>query len=268
MLTGFGLNRAFADAGGVSGNAPAGQSDLPPQVKTSDSKPTDSGPPVTQSEIDHPKSIKIPGQNKCQTLDGFSPTEPCPSGSHHTGSHHRIRHSITSYSQHPKTGALIPYNNPDYKISLQYPSNWKISEENLRSHQVVIFSAPEITQKLTKLSSIIFIPAQFGIAVEPLASKNITILQYVSQFFNLGYHGVSNYKIVNSSRTMLGGVPGEKIIMYDYLNNHTSEVMRIIGVENGTAYRIAYYAEPGTFSTYLPVIEQMIASFRINTQTT
>jgi hypothetical protein len=175
MLTGFGLNRAFADAG-VSGNAPIGQSDLPPQDKTSDSKPTDSGPPITQSEIDHPKSIKIPGQNKCQTLDGFSPTEPCPSGSHHSGHSHSSKHQSTS-SQSPKVGVLIPYINPDYKISLQYPSNWKISEENLKSHQVVLFSAPEITQKLTRLSSIIFIPARIGIAVEPLVSKNITILQ-------------------------------------------------------------------------------------------
>ena len=98
----------------------------------------------------------------------------------------------------------------------QYPSNWKISEENLRSHQVVMFSAPEITQKLTKLSSIIYIPAQLGIAVEPVASKNVTILQYVSQFFNLGYHGVTNYKIVNSSMTLAirkeGIVPSMSII--------------------------------------------------------
>jgi hypothetical protein len=262
-----GLPKAFAvDQPGCNSNGGScgrsGTSD-----KSTDSKPKDTGPTITQKEIDHPKTIHIAGQNKCQTLDGFSASEPCPSSSHHSGHSHSNKHQSTS-SENPKVGPLIPYNNPDYKISLQYPSNWKISEENLRSHQVVTFSAPEITQKLTKLSSIIFIPAQFGIAVEPLPSKNSTILQYVSQFFNSGYHGVSNYKIVNSSRTMLGGVPGEKIIMYDYLNNHTSEVMRIIGVENGTAYRIAYYAEPGTFSTYLPVIEQMIASFRINTQTT
>jgi hypothetical protein len=70
MLTGFGLNKAFADSG-VNSNAPAGQSDLPPQDNTSDSKPTDSGALITQSEMDHPKSIKIPGQNKCQTLDGL-----------------------------------------------------------------------------------------------------------------------------------------------------------------------------------------------------
>jgi hypothetical protein len=88
MLIGFGLNRAFAEAG-ISGNAPAGQSDLSPQDKTSDSKPTDSGPPITQAQIDHPKTIKIPGQNKCQTLDGFSASEPCPSG----GSHHHSKHS-------------------------------------------------------------------------------------------------------------------------------------------------------------------------------
>ena len=103
MLTGFGLNRAFAEAG-ISGNAPAGQSDLSPQDKTSDSKPTDSGPPITQAQIDHPKTIKIPGQNKCQTLDGFSASEPCPSG----GSHHHSKHSTHNSGTTDTSSTTIP----------------------------------------------------------------------------------------------------------------------------------------------------------------
>jgi hypothetical protein len=56
--------------------------DQTPEKNTADLKPdksTDTGPTITQKEIDNPKSIHIPGQNKCQTLDGFSASEPCPS---------------------------------------------------------------------------------------------------------------------------------------------------------------------------------------------
>src|SRR5215831_14430130 len=51
---------------------------------------SDSGPPITPDEIKHPKTIHIKGQNKCQTLDGFSPDEPCPTGSHHNNKHKHI----------------------------------------------------------------------------------------------------------------------------------------------------------------------------------
>src|SRR4029078_2019976 len=43
-----------------------------------------------------------------------------------------------------------------------------------------------------------------------------------------------------------------------------SKVMRVIGLTNDTAYRISYYAEPGSFNEYLPVAQEMINSFEIN----
>jgi hypothetical protein len=204
-----------------------------------------------------------PQTSRKTTTDQQQPGTTPTSHKHHT-SHRSSSNNHSKSLSTPKIGPLIPYNNPDYKISIQYPSNWKLSETNLGSHQVVKISAPEITQKETKVYYVIFTPAYLLVSVEPLASNSVTLSQHVSQFFNQWYHSPSNYKIVNSSNIMLARIPAQKIIMYDYMNNHTSEVMRVIGVDNGTAYRIAYYAEPSTFSTYLPVIQQMITSFQIN----
>jgi hypothetical protein len=53
----------------------------------------------------------------------------------------------------------------------------------------------------------------------------------------------------------------QKIIMYEYVGDRTSKVMRIIGMQNGTAYVVKYMAEPGQYSTYLPIAQQMIDTF-------
>jgi hypothetical protein len=49
--------------------------------------------------------------------------------------------------------------------------------------------------------------------------------------------------------------------MYEYVGDKTSKVMRVIGMQNGTAYVVKYMAEPGQYSTYLPIAQQMIDSF-------
>jgi hypothetical protein len=43
---------------------------------------------------------------------------------------------------------LLTYENPDFNIRIQYPSDWTKFEENLNRYQVVAFSAPEIDRGL------------------------------------------------------------------------------------------------------------------------
>ncbi|MGC1133862.1 MAG: hypothetical protein WA941_13635 [Nitrososphaeraceae archaeon] len=51
--------------------------------------------------------------------------------------------------------------------------------------------------------------------------------------------------------------------MYEYPEGgSTAKVMRVITVQNGTAYWVKYAAEPGKFDEYLPVAQTMIDSFR------
>ena len=50
--------------------------------------------------------------------------------------------------------------------------------------------------------------------------------------------------------------------MYEYPEGgSTSKVMRVITLQNGTAYWIKYAAEPGKFDEYLPIAQTMIDSF-------
>ena len=50
-------------------------------------------------------------------------------------------------SEGRKVGPFVVYENPIYGISIQYPDNWHKSENNLPSHGVLKFSAPEMKEK-------------------------------------------------------------------------------------------------------------------------
>lgn len=47
------------------------------------------------------------------------------------------------------------YENTDYNIKMDYPSKWKKSETNLATSQIVSFSAPEVEEKESSVSTII-----------------------------------------------------------------------------------------------------------------
>ena len=128
---------------------------------------------------------------------------------------------------------FLTYENPDYDVSIQYPNDWTHSEDNLLRHQVVMFSAPEIEEKESTVSTIIYIPAELVVAVQPLYSPNMTTSQFVKQFLNEAYSSPSDYKIIESSNTTFAGMPAQKIIMYEYGDDSNSKVQRTIGIHNG-----------------------------------
>lgn len=156
------------------------------------------------------------------------------------------------------------YNNPDYDIRIQYPDDWTVKHDNLPPHQVVRFSAPEIEEQKTSLHTIIYIPATIAVAVEQLDSMNVTTDQFIEQFFDFAYSSPSQFRIIETSNMTFAGTDARKIIMYEYVNNDNSKVMRVIGTQNGTAFSIKYTAEPGQFDEYLPIVQRMIDSFTIN----
>jgi hypothetical protein len=103
-------------------------------------------------------------------------------------------------------GQFQTYRNPDYDITIQYPSDWAVSEDNLRPHQVVSFSAPEIEVEESSVSTMIYIPAQLGIGAPPLYSANMSLDEFTDQFLNETYSNPSEYRIIESSNGTLNGM--------------------------------------------------------------
>jgi hypothetical protein len=79
------------------------------------------------------------------------------------------------------------YENKDYKVKIDYPSKWKKSENNLAQNQIVIFSAPEVKEKESSLSTIIFIPARVALASQQTPSSNMTLENFTNYFIDSGY---------------------------------------------------------------------------------
>ena len=81
----------------------------------------------------------------------------------------------------------LAYDNPDYNISMQYPSNWTPSEVSLAPYQAVKFVAPAVEERQTPTFIAVYTPATLGIAVRPLDSVNVTSDQFIDQFFETSY---------------------------------------------------------------------------------
>ena len=155
------------------------------------------------------------------------------------------------------------YENTDYNIKIDYPSKWKKSENNLAQNQIVIFSAPEVEEKESSVLSFILIPAKVTLASQQTPATNMTLENFTNYFIDSGYSSPTQYKIINTSKTTLAGNEAVELLMYEYVGDQTSKVKRVISLfGNDTAYMIKYAAEPGKFSKYLPIAQQMIDSFQ------
>ena len=62
----------------------------------------------------------------------------------------------------------------------------------------------------------------------------------------------------------MGGLESVKIIMYEYLGGST-KVMRNFALDykTNTVYWLKYVAQPGLYSKYLPLADQMTKSFQL-----
>jgi hypothetical protein len=176
---------------------------------------------------------------------------------------HIVHDTLAKISKKPKVGPFVVYENPIYGVSIQYPDNWHKSENNLPSHGVVKFSAPDVKEKESKHSISIFIPAFLVVAVEDLPSMDVKLDQYVTDYLSKGFHNPTDYKILNSTQSTIAGNPAKRVILYDYSGGHTYEEMRVITLVNGTSYRVGLFGEPGMFSDYVPIAQSMIDSFQI-----
>jgi hypothetical protein len=156
---------------------------------------------------------------------------------------------------------MSTYENSDYGISIKFPNNWKPSEVNLDTYVIVVFNAPE---KNPNAADYVFDPGWLLVASQKLPTGNITLSQFIESFFTDTYLNASEYRVKSNAKDTLGGLDSVRMIMYEYVGG-TSKVMRVMAIDHktDTAYWIKYSAHPGLFSNYLPLVDQMIDSFKL-----
>jgi eukaryotic-like serine/threonine-protein kinase len=163
----------------------------------------------------------------------------------------------TAFTAPVKTiSKFLTYSNPSYGIKIQFPSDWKVSRNGLRDYNdVVAFYAP-----IENISDIF--PEHVTLSRTDYL-QNISLVQYgISINKTLNVPGIH---ILQSTAITLSDNPAHEIVfsitppkMGIVLQN-----MLIYTIKNNKVYVILYNAEASKYSTYLPIVQRMIQSFKI-----
>lgn len=157
---------------------------------------------------------------------------------------------------------LLTYENPTYGITIQYPSNWMASSNQLPTYNSIIgFYSP-----LENLSDVL--PVEFALSITTY-TNNISLDEYTKITSTaLEQQGM---EITGSESTTLAGNPAQKITFSpgnQIAQNSPVEFkfMQIFTTIGNKVYSLSYNAEASKFSTHLNIIQQMLDSLKIEQQ--
>jgi PsbP-like protein len=151
---------------------------------------------------------------------------------------------VASAQQH--TTNFLTYTDTDLGFTIKYPSDWKstVTKGSGGSNYVVFYSALDFSSG-RNISTVLV-----GVADANATTLDELISQYKS----------SERKILGESKTTLSGLPAHKIVIQSDASRTTTVQFTL---KDGKQYGISY--DLGQ-SDDLPIIQQMIDSFRITTK--
>jgi len=163
----------------------------------------------------------------------------------------------------PVNSTFLIYQNHDFGIKMQYPSNWTKQEDNLALHTIVGFSL--IHQDIYDFTNTTL--AELDVRVynapqnETFAKLNIDQVNHIGQMNTTNEIIIGHYK---NATTTLVGLPALKIINY-YFGNVSQKEMQVWTFipSKHILVELIYLADPSKYHLYLPAIERMIDSVEI-----
>jgi hypothetical protein len=144
------------------------------------------------------------------------------------------------------------YDDPDEGIRIAYPSDWEVSEENLKRDDIVKFFSPEENPS-NGLSTVgVFLK------VSPAGEFGLdTLAQQETE-------SEGPVRNLHLTFTDIGGLPAYESVLYNYGDqNRTLKLLSAFTIKDGDQiYRINYAADPWKYEEYLPIARKMIDSFQ------
>jgi len=154
-------------------------------------------------------------------------------------------------------GTALTYQNPDFGIKMQYPSNWIKQQDNLLLHSIVAFNL--IHENIFDFTNTSLAEVDLRVYTAP---QNETFAKInIGQINTQGQAIVGHYK---NATTTLGGLPALKIINY-FFGDVTSKEMQVWTFipSKHVLVELIYIAQPSKYSLYLPIVQRMIDSVEI-----
>lgn len=137
--------------------------------------------------------------------------------------------------------------------SIKYPSTWKVANDA---------NAKQFTIKSPTASNEDLFVENLNLAVETLPTIGYTAQQYAS--FSKGYlpQKIKKFIVLKNEKGNLG--KESWYMEFKGLQNGTSlQWKQYYIVQNGRVHILTFTAEPGEYKKFLPVVNSMLASYRI-----
>ena len=182
---------------------------------------------------------------------------PTSSGNTNVTSTNGIGTSTSISTASANNSRFLTYQNLDFGIKMQYPSNWTKLEDNLLLHTIAAFS--NIHQNPYDFTNLTL--AEVDLRVYNAPQNETSAKLNIGQINTQGQVIISHYQ---NGTTTLGGLPALKIISYFFgdVSLKEMQVWTFVPSKN-VLVELVYIAQPSKYSLYLPIVERMIDSVEI-----
>jgi hypothetical protein len=161
----------------------------------------------------------------------------------------------SSSDQFLSNDSVIVYESPAYGIRTQYPDGWEIVIQSTSNSSLSLrFNSPLENDTDIYRENVIFEVS----TANNTALGNFTgaaLGSYLESYPDLKFNELSSTNLTNSA------VPAYKLVgsrMQEGL-----DFMSIVAIKDDKVYTITYSSDKSRYSTYLPIIEEMINSFEV-----
>jgi hypothetical protein len=151
---------------------------------------------------------------------------------------------------------LLVYESPAYGIRIHYPDGWEIIIQSTSNSSLSLrFNSPLENDTDISRENVVF-------EIKSI-SNNIALSNYTTATLASYLESYPDFELIDLSSTNLTNTA---IPAYKLLGSRTQDgldFMQIFAIKEDKVYTILYSSERTRYSTYLPIIEEMINSFEV-----
>jgi hypothetical protein len=165
---------------------------------------------------------------------------------------------------------LRTYVNTAFGVSMQYPAVWGAvelksspSDNKFPGSSIALFTAPLENATDTFREKALLSIQDFSLGGN-VSADSMTLAKYTNGSLS-GYRNISDsVTILESNTTTLAGQPAHRIVFTEDVQNQQFKKTQVWTVKDNKAYVITFSAQGPRYDDYLPSIESMINSLKIN----
>jgi hypothetical protein len=153
-------------------------------------------------------------------------------------------------------GSVLVYESPAYGIRTQYPDGWEILIQSTSPSSISLrFNSPPENDTDIFRENVVF---EINTISNNTALSNFTtatLISYLEAYPDLEFNELSSTNLTSAA------IPAYKLAASRTQDG--LDFMQIFAIKEDKVYTILYSAERTRYSTFLPIIEEMIDSFEV-----